>query len=286
VAIRHPELPALVMADDAELGAALGSPVVERETVHAWPLSWVQRVTLADGRLLAYKSERPPTVEPAFYAAASSPLLAAHQDLGELEGCATLTIEWIDAPALASLPAAGDAFLAQARRATDAIARIDRDVPVRMDLGSRDGWTAVVAWTLERLAALSADGRLPSVSARDVARVTAWAQADATVARAEALGGVVVHGDLAADQVFLVAGRHRVVDWQRPILGPPGMDLASILIRARRDPAPHVDPHAIAAFWLHLLNWAVTAQFELWPNRKLPLFDQWAGWAVAGLRAG
>jgi Ser/Thr protein kinase RdoA (MazF antagonist) len=284
VALHHPELQGLAQPDDAALGVALGAGVVERRTVHAWPLSWVQRVTLADGRRFAVKAQRPPTVEPAFYAAARSPLLAPHVALPDVEGCAVLAVEWIDAPALETLD--GDAFLDHARRATETIARIAGDVPARADLGSADGWRAAAAWTLERLEPLSADGRLPSVGPDAVARVRAWLTADATAQRADALGRVVVHGDLAADQVFVTADGHRVVDWQRPVLGPPGLDLASVLIRAHRDPAGHADPHAIAAFWLLLLMWSVEAQHDLWPRHPLGLFDQWAAMAVARLPGG
>jgi hypothetical protein len=241
----------------------------------------VQRVTLRDGRVYACKAQRPPTVEPAFYAAARSPLIQPHVDLGHVDGCALLAVEWVDAPALHTL--AGDAFLTHARAATDAIARIEGDVPVRMDLGSAGGWSAVAAATTERLAVLASDGRLPSVGPQDAARVRAWACADATAARAGASGRVVVHGDLGADQVFVASDGHRVVDWQRPLHGPPGMDLASLLVRTHRDPRPHVDPHALAAFWFHLLEWCVFAQFELWPRRPLDVFDRWATMAVARL---
>jgi hypothetical protein len=51
----------LHLHDDAELAALLGSPLVERTTLHKWPLSCVQRIRTADGRSRIYKVQAPPT---------------------------------------------------------------------------------------------------------------------------------------------------------------------------------------------------------------------------------
>ena len=89
----HPVFTNLLMHSDDELAAALGVGIVERETIHAWPLSCVQRLLLADGVKLIYKSQLPPTVEPEFYASASSPLLPGHRLLGKLGDCATMAFD-------------------------------------------------------------------------------------------------------------------------------------------------------------------------------------------------
>ena len=62
----------LKLHTDADLARLLGKPILERETIHEWPLSCVQRVTLEDGERWAYKTQLPPTVEPAFYEAAAN----------------------------------------------------------------------------------------------------------------------------------------------------------------------------------------------------------------------
>src|SRR5436309_10612868 len=88
----HPTFPDVLLHSDDELAHELGSAVVDRRTVHAWPLSCVQRLALEDGRALAYKSQLPPTVEPEFYDAASTPLLARHRSLGRLGQCRTMVV--------------------------------------------------------------------------------------------------------------------------------------------------------------------------------------------------
>ncbi|MDX6294973.1 MAG: hypothetical protein QOH50_4048 [Kribbellaceae bacterium] len=85
----HPVFTDIALHSDDELMQLLGSGIEERETIHAWPLSCVQQVWLANGRRLVYKSQLPPTVEPEFYQAASSALLADHrllETLGDSRG--------------------------------------------------------------------------------------------------------------------------------------------------------------------------------------------------------
>ncbi|HVX46122.1 MAG TPA: hypothetical protein VHC49_19685, partial [Mycobacteriales bacterium] len=90
---QHPGYPDLLAADDTQLADVLGSDIAERETIHAWPLSWVQRVGLNDGRILVYKSQLPPTVEAEFYEQAASELLAGHRLLGRIGECETMVID-------------------------------------------------------------------------------------------------------------------------------------------------------------------------------------------------
>ncbi|MBI3960182.1 MAG: hypothetical protein HY328_15325 [Chloroflexi bacterium] len=49
--VNHPYFD-LLLHDDAELAAHLGDAIVERVTLHEWPLSCVQRLTTAQGRRL------------------------------------------------------------------------------------------------------------------------------------------------------------------------------------------------------------------------------------------
>src|SRR5689334_5239879 len=88
------------MHSDDELAQILGVGILERGTIHEWPLSCVQRLLLADGTKLIYKSQLPPTVETQFYQVASSPLLPGYRILDKLGKCDIMTVEWIDAPLL------------------------------------------------------------------------------------------------------------------------------------------------------------------------------------------
>ena len=115
----HPVFADLLLHSDDELALALQSAIVERETIHAWPLSCVQRLCLADGTRLIYKSQLPPTVEPTFYARAASPLLPGQRTLGELGRCVTMVLDWIEAPLLRDVAHSAAEFVDHGRRVVD-----------------------------------------------------------------------------------------------------------------------------------------------------------------------
>jgi len=93
---RHPHFN-LPLHDDEELASLLQIGIVERVTLHEWPLSCVQRLTLADGRRLVYKAQFGPTVESGFYANARSALLPAARTVYESNGHVCMLIEFVDA---------------------------------------------------------------------------------------------------------------------------------------------------------------------------------------------
>ena len=93
----------------------------------------------------------------------------------------------------------------------------------------------------------------------------------------------VIHGDLKADQVFVTPAGYRVIDWQRPVVAPPEVDLVSLLVGQEVDPYEFIDPQVAGIFWFLRLHWAVEAQYELFPATRWPLFDEWAREAVGNI---
>ena len=275
----HPVFADILLHSDNELAAALGSSIVERETIHVWPLSCVQRLRLQNGARLVYKSQLPPTVEPAFYARAVSPLLPGHRTLGELGRCVTMVIDWIDAPLLRDVVHSAAEFVDHGRRVVDLIGAIGGDLPVYVGIGSLRAWSTLAERVLDDLGQLIVDGRFSSTRLEQVERVRAWAT-DSMVAVRVTTGSRVAHGDLMAEQVFVTADGYRVIDWQRPVVAPPEVDLVALLVRAGLDPRPYVDATTVRVFWFLQLHWAVEAQAHLFPERRWPLFDQWAAEAV------
>src|SRR5439155_23436833 len=131
-------------------------------TIHEWPLSWVQRLVLADGTRLIYKSQLPPTVEPEFYERASSPLLTGHRLLGKLGDCTTMTLDWIDAPLLRDQARSDAELMERGRQVVAQIGEMEGDLPVYLDIGSAAAWSAVGEVALEKLGQVVRDGRFPS----------------------------------------------------------------------------------------------------------------------------
>jgi hypothetical protein len=277
--LTHPTFAGLALHSDEELGKLLGTAIIGRSTVREWPLSCVQRIDLENGQRIAYKSQRQPTVEPEFYAEADSPLLPAHRSLGTLGDCAVLALDWVDAPPLGDTVGDEDDLLTHGRRLVAAIGTIGGRPPHYLDIGSIPAWTAVVGTALDTLTALIAAGRFRLTEPDMVARVRAWAGTDRVHAAITA-NPRLVHGDLTAEQVLVTPDGYRVLDWQRPVLGPPEIDLVALLVSRRLRPRQHVDPTLVGVFWLLRLHWAVLAQSALLPEHPGPLFDQWAAQAV------
>lgn len=279
----HPVFTDLLLYSDDELERLLGARPAERRVIQAWPLSCVEEVRLADGRRLVYKAQLPPSVEPEFYAAADSVLLPAHRDLGRLGRVRMMALDWIAAPLLSQTEHDADGLVAHARKVIALIGEIGGEPPSYLDVGSPGAWSEAVDRLLGRWSGLLARGRLAGTGPDDLDHVRAWA-ASAPVQALLEDGSRLAHGDLKADQIFVTPDGYRLIDWQRPILAPPEVDLVSLLVAAGIDPHPFVDPTTVAVHWLLRLNWAVEAQSELFPDQVLPLLGAWAHEAVGHIR--
>lgn len=253
---------------DTELADALGVGVAERVEVHRWPLSCVQRLRLDDGTSVAYKAQLQPSLEMRFYAAARSPLLLPARVLSE-GPCSHLVLPWVTRPSLAGrrLPAAELAETVTSL--TQEIAAIEGELPTYLDLASRPGIHAIVERVLDMASVLIGDGRLPSLTTEDLAFVSDWVHREPIV-HALNTDRAFTNGGLSANQVFLPESgtqHYTVIDWERPVWATAGMDVVSVLIDAGHDPADHLDWPPIGAYWLQLLHWAVTAQYDFFPDQ-------------------
>jgi hypothetical protein len=275
----HPFFTDILMHSDDELAEMLGVKIVQRETIHEWPLSCVQRLVLGDGRKLIYKSQLPPTVEPEFYANASSPLLLGHRVLQKLGRCATMTIDWMDAPLLRDEARSETELVAHGREVLAQIGEIKGELPVYVDVGSAEAWSAVAETALDKMGKLVQDGRFGSTDLDAVSRMRQWS-ASARVMESIVDRPRVIHGDLTAGQVFVTSSGYRVIDWQRPVFGPPEVDLVTLLVDRKFEPRRHIQPTVVEIYWFLHLCWAVEAQFDLFPDFKGSLFDQWAAEAT------
>jgi hypothetical protein len=278
----HPFFTNLLLHSDQELSEVLGAKIKSREIIHAWPLSCVESIVLDTGKKLIYKSQLPPTVEPLFYQSVSSKLLPGHQYLGRIGECETMTIDWIDAPLLSSTAPTPIDLLNHGRQILAALDEIQRDVPVYLNIGSTVAWTETVKNVLEKLSKLILIKRFRSINPNLAEEIKLWALRD-NVLETIVTSSHLIHGDLKADQIFITPDGYKVIDWQRPAIAPSEIDLVSLLIGQQIDPLLFVSPVIVQIFWFVRLHWAVEAQAELFPDRRWPLFEQWASEAISGI---
>lgn len=271
----HPIFSRIVMHCDNELAEILRTGIKLRKTIHEWPLSCVQEVQLEDGTKLIYKSQLPPTVEAGFYENASSRLLSGHRYLGRFDYCDIMVIEWIDEPLLCDRTLSDAVFIEHGKKVIEQIGQIGGNLPFHLDIGSAGAWLGIVQAVLEKLASLILDGRFSRINLSQVGRISAWAGSNEVIERVTS-NPRVIHGDLKAGHVFTAKDGYRVIDWQRPLIAPPEVDLVSLLVERGLDPLHFIDPMTVGIYWFLRLCWAVESQFDLFPVSRQPLFEQWA----------
>jgi hypothetical protein len=250
---RHPYFD-LWLHEDTELAELLGSPVSERTTLHEWPLSCVQRLRLADGRTRIYKAQALPTIEPAFYASARSPLLVNARILAVADGPPALLFEDLVGPRLADLQLREEEALRHGTAILDAIGQIADVPPTGVDIRTEAQWAAYAETMLANLNALVEEGSFQRVSRSLIAKLARTMESPAVLAAICSPAGLV-HRDLSGDNVFLLPDGYRVIDWQRPILGPVALDLANLLAALGFDPLQHVAPGVVQLLYLLRIDW-------------------------------
>lgn len=276
----HETFPDLLLHDNADLAEMLGSSVVSRTTVHAWPLTSTEDLRLADGRRYAYKTQLQPSLEAAVYAAVEDPLLPRHIDLGRTGPTRHMTTEWIDAPSLHTLTLDESEFVDHARAVVAKISALSPAAPVFLDLSTGAAIEDAAAITAHRLEALIGDGRFTRLDIDTPARLQAWAREPRLRQKATATVAFT-HGDLSTEEVFVRTDGYHVIDWQRPILGAPELDLVSLLRHGGIDPLKYVETEVVQLSWFVLLHWAALVQTEVLPGLNPVLPESWAVAAVA-----
>lgn len=255
----------LLLHTDGEIEAYFGSPVSDRRTLHEWPLSCVERLVLEDGRRLVYKAQSLPTVEPEFYLNASSPVLSAVDVLFREGKYSSLTMEYLDIPHLWDLHLSEADLRQIGMGLRDVIQQVQGDYPVYLDISSWDRWQAVMAEMTADLRGLVQAGAYTCVTPEMVDRVEA-AATSAAVRDAYAQPVGLVHGDLGGDNVFLLPdGSCRIIDWQRPLIGPIDLDLAHLADSFEIDPGRWVTPGIAAAFSLLRIQWLTACTLHWFP---------------------
>jgi hypothetical protein len=244
----------LWLHDDEELAALLGSPIVERTTLHEWPLSCVQRLQTADSRTRIYKAQTGPTVEAVFYGRAASPLLVEAQVIDQAGAPAALLLDHIAAPRLTDLHPTEAEALDIAPILLDGIAQITGDLPATADIRSETRWAGYAGAMCDDLRALVVAGSLHRVDRALIDRLAGRAQAPSVREAIRSPSGYV-HRDLSGDNVLVVEDGYRIIDWQRPIWGPVALDLAELMESVGLDPRRYVSEGVVQLLYLLRIAW-------------------------------
>jgi hypothetical protein len=263
---KHPYFD-LYLHDDDELGSLLGSPVSQRQTLQEWPLSCVQRITTTDGQKHIYKAQHAPTVEPEFYAAARSSLLVSAQTIYRAGAYSAMLIAAIEVPTLEQLNLQEEKILAIGQGLLQQIARIEGELPYYLDIATGQKWRLRMEEVLSALKGFVEAGIFHSVHPEDLPQLERCAFSE-EVLRTFQSGIGYVHHDLAGDNVFMLPDGPRVIDWQRPILGPTSLDLALLLESLGYNPLPHVGQGVVRLMRLLKIGWFTDCAVSWFPEGR------------------
>lgn len=261
---KHPYFD-LYMHDDQELAAHVGGEIVERERLHEWPLSCVERIVTAYGQWI-YKCQSGPTVEAAFYTLARSDLLTLAQTLYQADGYTCTLSEYVDAPLIEDLDLSEAQALSITRQVRARMDAIEGDLPYMDDIRTPESWQSLVDGTLEHIAGLIEQGRYIQTMPERVEELREWAHSKETLQATQRKAGYV-HGDFTGDNLFVLGeGDYRVIDWQRPYYGPTELDVASMLESLEFDPLQVVGPGIVQIRSFMQIRWFTACAVRWFPD--------------------
>lgn len=255
----------LWLHDDRELSRLLENRISQRETLHEWPNSCVQKVLLKDGRTYIYKYQSGGSVEPSFYEKAKSPILPEARTLWEESGYSCMVLEYLDAPVLGQADLAEAELLEISKKLLESIETIEGDVPVLLDVSSYDKWIALARDTLPVLKRLVHKKRQYGSGMKDIELLEERILSPNLKSCYRGKTGLV-HGDLNGGNIFPVSGGYKIIDWQSCKRAPIELDRASFLSRQGVSPEKHVGPDAALMLFFLGIWWLVQCQTRLIPD--------------------
>jgi hypothetical protein len=244
----------LYLHDDRELARHLGGELCQRQTLHEWPLSCVQRLVVQDGRRLIYKAQAAPSVEADFYEHARSPLLIHADTIFRSASHTCLLLEYIEEPLIRDLGLPVKEIVRIGKEVSTQIAGIDGDLPCLIDIGDETRWGNLMAGAFKDMRYLVAAGRLCQVDEPTVKTLEQFALGNDVLAALRIDPGFV-HGDLAGDNLFVLSDRCRVIDWQYPRRAPRALDLAILLESLGINPVPYAGEGIVRVMYLLRIWW-------------------------------
>jgi hypothetical protein len=70
------------------------------------------------------------------------------------------------------------------------------------------------------------------------------------------------------DNILVTLNGYRVIDWQRPIIGPKELDFAALLISLHRDPSEFVDQSIVRIMYLLRIGWCTECALRWFPEGR------------------
>ena len=228
----------LLIHDDQELSEILQSPILSRETLHEWPLSHVEKITLPN-QTLVYKARRSWTAELDFHRAHMqnhTPHIRSLVAWRSRLPYHWLWLEYIEG--IPMQPMAYDEAQATGAALLPQIAALEvPGLPYRHNL-SATGLPAFVDTMASRMGSLYSQGYFHQTTPQLINAFTTYLDHE-TVFRVASAPCGLLHGDFKPDNVLVQPdGSPSIIDWESIAYGPAQVDMCAWLAMQGHDPVP------------------------------------------------
>jgi len=183
-----------------------------------------------------------------------------------------MLIEFVEGPLIEDLDFSEEDVVQMGQEVTEQISGIAVDFPYFMDVSTEEKWEELVEATLQDMEALMDRGRFHLVDRATARHLERWAFSTSALSAIRMNPGYV-HGDLTGDNVFVLPDGYRVIDWQRPMLGPIDLNLATLLDSLGFNPSKYVDEDIVRVMYFLRIHW-LTQCARRWIPEAVGSYDQ------------
>ncbi len=226
----------ILLHEDDELSEILGMSVISRVLLQAWPLSFVERITISDDTSRIYKTFYNLPVETEFYRRIQSrhiPKVFYNKSDGDQHW---LILEDIKGQQpLENLDRKKS--LDFARQVRMIVNEIGSAEPYRFDL-SKIGYSTFTYTTIELLQKLRSEAKLIKVDEVVIAHINEMLSIK-EVFDTEHNQCSLLHGDFSSRNILVRPnGEIMLIDWQNILFGPEDIDIYNYMTYLKFNPVP------------------------------------------------
>lgn len=157
------------------------------------------------------------------------------------------------------------AIVATWNNLSQSIAKMEGKLPYYHDIREKKLWKELMETMLENLEKLVFQGSFQRVDNMALRKLRKWAcSEEVLVALGKNIG--FVHNDLSSNNIFVMPDGYRIIDWQRPVIGPKELDLATLLASLNREVRRFVDQSIVWLMYLLRIEWFTECAVRWFPE--------------------
>ena len=259
----------LQLLENNEIANILSSEVIERETLHEWPLSCVEKITTTDQRQWVLKSNHEPcNLEGQFYQAVQHPNIIAPVLIQDKHPYQSIIYPYQD-----EVIPFSSVNLNKPKDALESFAELHKPIeefakpglPAYLKMDDSEFLEKTLSQLIFKLTLLAKGDVFKNISLRHIKRLTDIL--DSPIVEEIALDQTgYMHGDFSGDNILASGTSYEwfILDWQRPFYGSILIDQYYFLKSYRLEP----DLPTLLMGTIHEMIWFTDCAIKWFPDGK------------------